>query len=396
MKSILWLLSLFAAAVAVAVVAANNAGYVVIVYPPYRVEFSLALLSIFLLLGFVVGYLSVRLVFNIFVLPSRVRRFRLGRLQKKLQDLKESMLIAFFEGHYKEAEKFAGKARKFGESSGLYSIVGARSVHELGDFKKRDEYLSASKDSDATMRLMATSKFMLDQHDPLGALNALNELRGQGVKNNIEAMRMELNAYQSMENWDEVLSTLEELEKREAIDAMDAKKMRHSAWLNKINVSENLQGVKDCLKKMPKNIKHDSQVIKAAVRSLMRFDGGLLAQQLLVDHLSQEWDRDLVVLYADCQIGDAVSQIQQAEKWLSQHRQDEALLLTLGRLCTHQKLWGKAQSYLDASVSIAPTSAAYTAMGQLAEQLGNADDAHRYYESAKKLDLGLGRKSKSV
>jgi len=61
MKSLLWLLGLFAAAVAVTL-AARNAGYVQIVYPPYKIEISLTLFVFALLSIFVLGYLLVRLL----------------------------------------------------------------------------------------------------------------------------------------------------------------------------------------------------------------------------------------------------------------------------------------------------------------------------------------------
>jgi HemY protein len=80
-----------------------------------------------------------------------------------------------------------------------------------------------------------------------------------------------------------------------------------------------------------------------------------------------------------------VGQIEQAEKWLGQHSDDAGLLLALGKLCLHQKLWGKAQSYLDASVSVTPSHAAYTALGQLAERQGKAEEAFGYYRQAMEL-----------
>jgi HemY protein len=64
------------------------------------------------------------------------------------------------------------------------------------------------------------------------------------------------------------------------------------------------------------------------------------------------------------------------------HKQDAGLLLALGKLCFQQKLWGKAQSYLEASNSITPSHAAYTALGLLAERMGNADEAFKYYQHA--------------
>jgi len=133
---------------------------------------------------------------------------------------------------------------------------------------------------------------------------------------------------------------------------------------------------------MPADFKRRSKIVATAAHALIRHGGGSLAQQLLADSLNAQWDSELVALYGDCISGDVVAQIEQAEKWLNQHKQDVGLLLALGKLCLHQKLWGKAQSYLDASISIAPSHAAYTALARLAEHLGRSDEASKYYQKA--------------
>ena len=74
MKFLVWLLALFAAAVALTM-AAHNPGYVQFAYPPYRVEMSLTLFVIVSLLLFVAGYLLVRLFSAALQLPSQVRAF---------------------------------------------------------------------------------------------------------------------------------------------------------------------------------------------------------------------------------------------------------------------------------------------------------------------------------
>jgi len=61
------------------------------------------------------------------------------------------------------------------------------------------------------------------------------------------------------------------------------------------------------------------------------------------------------------------------------------LLLALGKLCLHQSLWGKAQNYLEASVSVTPSRAAYTALGQLAEKLDKHEIAFKYFQQATEL-----------
>jgi HemY protein len=58
-------------------------------------------------------------------------------------------------------------------------------------------------------------------------------------------------------------------------------------------------------------------------------------------------------------------------------------------LCAQQQLWGKAQSYLEASLSVEATYAAHFELAQLHERLGRADDARVHYRAS--LDLAVGR-----
>lgn len=390
MKFLLWIIGLFAAAAALAI-ASQNPAYVQLVYPPYRIEVSFTTFIALSLLAFVVGYWLVRLSSSFLSLPDQVSKFRQERAKNKARKLQDEMLGAFFEGRYADAEKAAGRVIEQGEASTLHAIIAARSAHELREYKQRDAYLAAAKGKnigDTTMRLMATSKFMLDQHDPDAALNALREMRATGVKSHPGALSLELKAQQQAGNWDEVLKLLEQLEKRKAIDQDDAARLRQQAWLNKIREQEDLEGLTVCLKNIPSDIRRLSKFAAASASALIEHGGCEKAQKLLADTLNANWDSELVALYGDCQSGDIVAQIEQAEKWLTLHDQDAALLLALGKLCTHQKLWGKAQNYLDASISLAPSRAAYEASGRLAELLGKPDDASRYFQQAMDLDAG--------
>ncbi|HEU0282558.1 MAG TPA: heme biosynthesis HemY N-terminal domain-containing protein, partial [Gallionella sp.] len=314
-----------------------------------------------------------------------VRKFRLERAQGKARELLDDALNAFFEGHYAAAEKASARAMELGDTSALHPIIAARSAHELREYEKRDAYLSAAEGKaggDATMRLMAATKFMLDQRDPRGALHALQELRDSGIKGHPGVLSLELKAQQQAGNWDEVLNVLGQLEKYQSIDVTTAAQFRQQAWLEKIRQQEDLAGLTDCLKNIPADFKRRSKIAATAARALIQYGGSPLAQQLLSDSLNAQWDSELVALYGDCQSGDVIAQIKQAEKWLNQHKDDAGLLLALGKLCLHQKLWGKAQNYLDASVSVSHGHAAYNALGQLAEQSGKAGEALRYYQQA--------------
>ena len=81
--------------------------------------------------------------------------------------------------------------------------------------------------------------------------------------------------------------------------------------------------------------------------------------------------------------GDVVARIAHAEKWLADHPRDGALLLALGRLCRQKQLWGKAQSYLEASLAVEPTPEAHLELASLLEtELEKSGVAERHYRSA--------------
>ena len=237
MRWLLWLLGLFAAAVAV-MLAARNPGYVQFVYPPYKMEMSLTLFVFALLAVFVLGYLLVRLVFATLQLPEYVRTFREERAASKGRTAMMEALKAYFEGRYAAAEKAAVRAMELGEKSGLNPIVAARAAHELREFDRRDAYLADAEGKtvgESTMRLMAKTEFLLDQKQPQSALNSLKELSDTGMHKHIGALSLELKAQQQARNWDAVLEVMAQLEKRNAIDKVVAAQMRQQAWLEKLH-----------------------------------------------------------------------------------------------------------------------------------------------------------------
>ena len=110
------------------------------------------------------------------------------------------------------------------------------------------------------------------------------------------------------------------------------------------------------------------------------------AQRVIADALEENWDATLVLAYGETGAGvDTVGRIAQAEKWLQRLPRDGALLLTLGRLCGQQQLWGKARSYLEAALAIEPSRTAHIELARLLEQLDDAVLAAKHYREAASL-----------
>jgi HemY protein len=389
MKFLIWLLALFAAAVALTL-AAHNPGYIQLVYPPYRIEMSLTLFVLSLLGLFVFGYITVRLLIAALRLPAYVRAFREDRAQSKGRSAMMEALTAFFEGRYAAAESAAVRAMELGEKSGLNPIVAARAAHELREFDKRDAYLADAESKsvgETTMRLMAKTEFQLDQKQPQSALGSLKELTDTGIRKHVGALTLELKAQQQAGNWDAVLEVATQLEKRNALDTTLSAQLRQRAWLEKLrNQSHNIDSLRGQWKLIPTEFKYQPKIVATAAQAFLLMHDNATASKLLVDSLNTQWDSGLVTLYGDCPTNDVTAQINQAERWLKTQTDDAGLLLALGKLCLHQKLWGKAQSYLDASISLQPSQAAYNSLGKLAEKLGKKEDAFNYYHLAIDID----------
>ncbi|GAB4420239.1 MAG: heme biosynthesis protein HemY [Sideroxydans sp.] len=385
MRALLWLLALFAAAVAV-VLLARQPGYVQIVLPPWRIELSLALFAFILLLLIVLGYALLRLFLLALHLPQQVRAFRRQRAERASRAALVEALYAYFEGRYAAAEKAAVRAMQHDHYSALNAIIAARAAHEQHAFERRDAYLAQAQGhtvGDDTLRLLTRAEFNLDQKQPRSALESLKELNASGLRKHVGALTLELKAQQQSRNWDAVLDVLRQLEKRNALDAGLADQLRQQAWLEKLRAAAHEAGsLRAVLTAMPAAIKRRAAIARIAAQALRQLGECVAARQLLTDSLNAQWDSELVALYGDCLEGSAVAQIEQAERWLAQHPDDAGLLLALGKLCLHQELWGKAQNYLDASISVQPSKEAYTALAHLAEKMHQPDAAFRYYRLA--------------
>ena len=94
------------------------------------------------------------------------------------------------------------------------------------------------------------------------------------------------------------------------------------------------------------------------------------------------------MLYAQCRTADPTRQLETAERWLAAHSQDATLLYALGRLCERESLWGKAQTYFEASLALDDHWRTHVALGEMQARLGRADDANAHLAAALRLAGG--------
>lgn len=382
MRALFWILGIFALAAGLVVAARYNTGYALLVFPPYRIELSLNLLALLVVVAAFLAYVVIRIVSSTVRLPGRVGRYRAERRRARQQATLLAALREWLSGRYARAEKAAASVT-VDDYAAVAAVIAARAAHALREFDRRDEHLARARDlttEDDAVRIVAEAEFLLDQQQPR---EAIETLRALGRKKHTAALRLEMQARQLLRDWDEVLPLIDKLEKRAVFDAAHAERLRRRARAESFR-RKDAPVLTEIWRSIPEAQRRDAQVAAAAARAYLSAGAHAAAQRIIENALDANWDATLVALYGECE-GDALKQIERAEAWLTRNPRDGALLLALARLCARQALWGKARSYIDASIAVEPTYAAHLEAARLSEQAGDLDAANRHYRESLKL-----------
>jgi HemY protein len=396
MRSLFWLLAVFAAAVGLVMLGRVDSGYVLFIYPPYRVEVTMLLFAIALLAAFALAYLLFRLLSHTLSLPTYVRAYRARRRRERAHAALAAALQAYYEGRFARAEKEASIAFDGGLSPGVAALLAARAAHQLRDFQRRDLWLERAdakgRDAHAAV-LVSRAELALEDRDFTAARDALRNLQDAGPKQ-IATARMLLRAERGAGAWDEVLRLANQLGKRDAIAPAVAEEYKVQATVELLARSA---GDAEAFARRWREIEGRDQlhprVAAAGARHATALGQAALARDILDRALSAEWTPQLVALYAElpealgepARLEEARARIERAERWLLERNSDAQLLATLGRLCGQAELWGKARSFLEASLSFEESRAAHLELARLAERLGKPEDAQQHYRRAAEL-----------
>jgi HemY protein len=395
MRTLFWLVAVFAAAVALALAGRFGEGYVLFVYPPWRVELSMMLFVAAALALFGVAYLALRLIRHTLALPGYVRAYREGRKRSQAQSALAAALQCYFEGRYARAEKEAALAWEAGSAPGVAALIAARAAHQMRETERRSLWLEraeAAGESLHAARLLTQAELALEERDFSGARDALRSLRGAGPRH-IAAARMQLRAERGAQNWEEVLRLATQLEKRGALPPAIAAEHRVQAQIEMLARDADDRGALEArLRRMPSEDLAHPRIAANAARRAAGFGNVALARELIERSLAGEWNAGLVQLYGELPRLEAQAageearlRIERAERWLREHAGDAPLLAALGRLCVAAGLWGKAQNYLEASVSFGATRQAHLELARLAEREGRAAEAQQHFRRAGEL-----------
>lgn len=416
MRIALGLLALFGLAVASALFAAGNGATVTLFWPPHRVDVSLNLSLLVLVLGFAVVYLALRALGSVLTLPARAHAWRMAQHERVLHAGLIDAIDHLSAGRYSRARRAAeqvvareaallrgGEPLPDGARVRVTALsLAAEAAHALQDPAGRDRYLEQARSitlsgPGASLRdgvLLRALRWALHDADADAAARHAQALP-QGVARRTVALRLRLKLARLTGRTDQALETARLLAKHRAFSPLQARSLLRALALEALAAVGSPPALEATWRTLEAAERAMPEVACAAAGRWLRL-GGDTAQALhWLTPIWDAWERDpaaldteqLVVMVRVLENALAAGTGAHEAAWLARiehaqrrHPAEPVLQYLAGVACLHLQLWGKARALLHQALprlgrhpSLVTKS--WQALADLAEREGNPAEA---------------------
>ncbi|MCY3729832.1 MAG: hypothetical protein OXF98_00690 [Rhodospirillaceae bacterium] len=361
----------------------QDRGYVLINFLGYVVEMSVPAL----LLALAAAYAGIRALIALWCAPRRLGEAVAERRVRRAGQKLTRGLIHIAEGDWSKGERLLAQSLRGTDAPLINYLLAARAAQLQGSDGRRDDWLKLAYEEmpeAETAVLLTQAELQLEHEEYERALATLSRIQ-QAHPNHPVALALLARIYQALRDWDQLIALLPRL--REArLDAAELQALCASAleaYAARRGITH--EALERVWSQLPTRLRRAPRLIAVHALALSALGRGTEAEKELRAALKRQWDESLVLAYGRIQGGGAEKQLRRAEEWLKAHPEDGALLLTAARLCMALELWGKARSYLESSLAMAPGTDAYALYGRLLNQFGEEANAAVAFRSG----LGL-------
>ena len=421
MRAALWFVGLFALAVALALFAGNNQGVVSLFWHPYRIDLSLNMVLLLLLTVFALGYLALRALSALLLLPHQAKRWRQQQKERQMYQALVESLSHLQAGRYVRARKSAASLLKLSDElrtehanipqdatlRAMAHMLAADSAHALRDVDARNAHYTQAMDDvpfNGTPQQqevregaqMRAARWALDDHEPQEALERLAQLP-PGASRRTMALRIQLKASRLAQSTQSALETARLLAKHGGLSPEAAGSMTRgliAEQLQHTHDAEQLQRVWNALTTADRST---PDIALTAARQLMALQGdAALARRWLLPVWEQYLQSPQGL--SSVQTHRLFSGLQQTmdgldAAWLARIEtaqraapHEARLQYLAGMACVQRQLWGKGEQLLQSALprlaDAALRASAWKALAVLAEQREDSTAAAKAWREA--------------
>lgn len=427
MRAALWLLALFAIAVALALFAGSNPGTVTLFWPPWRIDLSLNLVLLGLLALFVSLHVALRALALLFDIPRQAQQWRIQHKERAMTSALLDALSNLLAGRFIRARTHALQAvaqEKALSASGaapanalqlraLAHLLVAEAAQSLQDNTGREQHLALALQASAPRALHGASpetregtqlraaRWALEAQDPQTALALLDGLP-LGANRRSLTLRLKLKAARQARQTALALETARALARHRAFSpdaalgivrslasellqsAHDPAQL-HSAWQSLTQEERVMPVLALTAAERLQALQGEAAQVRAWL--MPAWEAWQEQPQSLPDlqriRLVQVLERGLSGVGSDGIDAAWLARIELAQK--NQPR-DANLQYLAGMAFMQRQLWGKAQQLLAQSAQVLQDPSlrrqAWRALAELAQQRGDENAAANYTQRA--------------
>lgn len=381
MRGLIWIIMLFAAAVGVAIAAHHYSGNVYVQIDQTLVRMNLHLFIVGLLVSVCTLYFLVKLLFGVLATPGKIGRFGSSRKYRKAVDALNQAGVAYFEGRYPKAAHEAARVlanKHAGDNRVLALLIAAECARQNGESSQLSRYLNEIAEKlpakSQLPRHLLSADVALSKGDFAEAQTHLDA--AEDLDRHLSVIhRLQLRLAVAKADAPAILEQADKLQKAGAMAEEEALRYRQTAYGQLVEAADSAAAMKNILKRLP-NAQKAGELCVAVAEQYEKL--GLYADAVAWVGSYYPHTRHnglLPVLLNSMRYLDDGEQrklINAAEGWLKNHPEDAALLMYLGELTYSKQLWGKAQSYFEASIAVKPTVQARLGLAKVFDEINAA------------------------
>lgn len=371
MRTVIWLILLFVAAVVAAAALGANDGVVSIFYGGWRLDTSLNLFLAVVVAFVVVLYIAMKAINALVSLPARAHEWRELKRERAAQAVLRESLAEFLAARYGRAHKAAARAielqsdvealRDDHDYTGLAHLVAGMALHRIQDRRGRDERARLAADAalhgDASSVVMdgahlLMAEWALDDRDAERSLEALKALP-PGVARRTQALRLKLQAARLVHRPLEALQTARLLANHQGFSQLGARSLLRSLAIDVLAHAHDEEQLRRSWAALDAADRKDPLVAVKAAQCAAVHGNPELGRTWLLPHwtdlhkLEADERRAVAGALGDCVPGIGSDWLPRVEAALALQGQDPAVVAAAGMVFAERQLWGKARRPLD-------------------------------------------------
>ncbi len=381
-KGVFWLVGLFAAAVALALLMGQNGATITLFWAPYRVDMSFNLVLGGALLLFLLLYVTLRSLATLRALPRQALRWRLQQRERVVHAAVLDALSHQLAGRYVRARSAARQVieqldhaasqgteplARQSQVLAMAHLLAAEATHALQDRDKRDRHLAQALGPTATGAaeqgvvregaMLAAIRWALEDRDLDSASHWLSQLP-QGASRRTLALRLKLRVARLAQDHTMALETARLLAKHKAFSDTAARSILRRLLMAALQASHDPDQVLATWQTLDAADRQDPELVLAAIARLQAVSAGE-SDPARVQARCLEWTLPLWEQYASLTepvrqrlatllprlLPDSdASWLGRIENLQRQRPADPLLQYLAADVFYRQQLWGKAEA----------------------------------------------------